>query len=172
VAALGRELPVTFRLEPDGGGLDATNHVLLDGEDVSAAIRTPEMARGASVVSALPPVREALLDLQRRFARRGPVAAEGRDTGTVVFPRARLKVFLEASAEERARRRHRELQAMGHPVPLDEVLADQNARDAADRGRAVAPLQPAADAVVLDTTELPLEEVVRRVVALARKRGF
>ena len=140
--------------------------VLLGDEDVSAEIRTPPLAMGASAVSARPVVRAGLLELQRRLAlapeNRGAVL-EGRDIGTVVFPDADAKFFLTASAEERARRRHAELRARGEQVALEDVLAEQVQRDRDDSERAVAPLRPAADAVQVDTTGVPLEAVVERL---------
>jgi CMP/dCMP kinase len=146
--------------------------VLLQGEDVTDAIRTPEISLGASVVSARPVVRQKLLGLQRqlgRGARRGAVL-EGRDIGTVVFPEADVKFFLTASDEARAVRRHAELQDKGLSIPLEEVLADQRRRDRDDSERAIAPLKPAPDAVVVDTTGMDLGEVVERCYRLARDR--
>ncbi|HEY6909565.1 MAG TPA: (d)CMP kinase [Myxococcales bacterium] len=140
------------------------DRVLVQGEDVSEAIRTPEISRGASVVSARPVVRKALLQLQRdlgRAASRGAVL-EGRDIGTVVFPDADVKFFLTASDEARAGRRHAELLERGLSVPIEEVLADQRRRDRDDSERAIAPLRAAADAIRVDTTGLDLEEVVER----------
>jgi len=137
--------------------------VFLDGEDVSAEIRTPPMSLGASAVSARPVVRDGLLELQRRLAaspeNRGAVL-EGRDIGTVVFPDADLKVFLTASEDCRARRRFAELQAKGDASTLEQVLADQRRRDKNDSERAVAPLRPAADSRLLDSSTVPLEQVV------------
>jgi cytidylate kinase len=148
------------------------NRVLLDGEDVSAAIRTPEMSLGASAVSARKVVREGLLQLQRRLALAAPVGAvlEGRDIGTVVFPDADLKFFLLAKPEVRARRRYEELFQKGAENSLDEVLTDQTKRDHDDSSRAIAPLKPAADAVQVDTSELPLSEVVRSLERVIRER--
>lgn len=160
LAALCEGLELAFSLEGE------RNRVLLDGRDVSDAIRTPEISLGASRVSALPEVRAALLDRQRRFAASGSLVAEGRDIGTVVFPSARPKVFLSASPEVRARRRHAELLAAGRAAELEAVLREQIARDAADEGRAAAPLRAAADAVTVDTSELEIEEVVARILAL------
>lgn len=140
------------------------DRVLVGGEDVSEAIRTPEISRGASVVSARPVVRKALLQLQRdlgRAATRGAVL-EGRDIGTVVFPDAEVKFFLTASDEARAGRRHAELLERGLSVPIAEVLADQRRRDRDDSERAIAPLRPAADAIRVETTGLDLEAVVER----------
>jgi cytidylate kinase len=149
--------------------------VLLGDEDVSTEIRTPVMSLGASKVSGRPVVRAALLDLQRRLALapgNAGAVLEGRDIGTVVFPDADVKFFLTASAEERARRRHAELQGKGDPQPFEDVLADQLRRDRDDSQRAVAPLKPAADAVVIDTTGTPLADVVDRIVRdVGARRG-
>jgi cytidylate kinase len=171
-ARLGGILPrLAIRFEPLPGG--AGQRVLLDGEDVSAAIRTPPMSLGASAVSARPVVREGLLALQRRLAtapeNRGAVL-EGRDIGTVVFPDADAKFFLTAAPEVRARRRHAELRARGDPARFEEVLADQVRRDRDDSTREVAPLRPAADATLLDTSALALEEVVGSLVRAVRER--
>jgi cytidylate kinase len=148
------------------------NRVLLNGEDVSAAIRTPEISLGASAVSARKVVREGLLQLQRRLALAAPVGAvlEGRDIGTVVFPDADLKFFLLAKPEVRARRRYEELFQKGTESSLDEVLADQTKRDHDDASRAIAPLKPAEDAVQVDSSELPLSEVVRSLERVIRQR--
>ena len=164
-AGLGALLPaLTIDFEPPPPGREeAGQRVLLDGEDVSVQIRTPPMSLGASAVSARPVVRGALLDLQRRLAtapsHRGAVL-EGRDIGTVVFPDADVKFFLTATAEERARRRHAELAARGAAPSLAEVLADQQRRDRDDSERPVAPLRAAADAILVDTSSLSLEQVV------------
>ena len=151
---------------PPPGAEGAGQRVLLGGEDVSAAIRTPAMSMGASAVSARPVVRAGLLELQRRLAtdegNRGAVL-EGRDIGTVVFPDADAKFFLTASDEVRARRRFLELQAKGDPQPFAAVLADQRRRDRDDSSRDVAPLRAAADAVVVDTGDLTLDGAVERL---------
>ena len=146
--------------------------VLLRGEDVTEAIRTPEISRGASVVSARPVVRQKLLQLQRDLGRAAPRGAvlEGRDIGTVVFPDADVKFFLTASDEARAQRRHAELNEKGLSVPLPEVLSDQRRRDKDDTERAIAPLRAAADAVVVDTTGFDLEQVVERCFREASQR--
>jgi cytidylate kinase len=147
--------------------------VLLGDDDVSVEIRTPPMSLGASKVSARPVVRAGLLDLQRRLAlAEGNAGAvlEGRDIGTVVFPDADAKFFLTASPEERARRRHAELRAKGDGSSFEEVLADQLRRDRDDSERAVAPLRPAADALVVDTSGIPLDEVVDRLVKEVKAR--
>ncbi|RMG15479.1 MAG: (d)CMP kinase [Deltaproteobacteria bacterium] len=154
---LVRDARIHFEME---GGV---NHVYLDGEDVTDAIRTPEISLGASTVSAQPLVRAALLDLQRRLAletdRPGTVL-EGRDIGTVVFPDADHKFFLTAAPEERARRRYQELKMRGQDVRFEDVLAEQTQRDIQDTTRSVAPLKPAADAVVVDSSQMRVDEVV------------
>jgi cytidylate kinase len=148
------------------------DRVLLKGRDVTEALRTPEITRGASVVSARPVVREKLLGLQRELGLEAPRGAvlEGRDIGTVVFPDAQVKFFLTASDEARAQRRHSELAEKGLHVPLEDVLADQRQRDKDDTERTIAPLKPAPDAIVIDTTGLDLAEVVDRSYALATAR--
>ena len=157
------------------GGLEITfrdDRVLLRGEDVTDAIRTPEISRGASVVSARPVVRQELLQLQRDLghaSRRGSVL-EGRDIGTVVFPDADVKFFLTASDEARAQRRHAELVERGLSVPLSEVLADQRRRDRDDSERSIAPLRAASDAILVDTTGLDLDQVVERCFREASER--
>jgi cytidylate kinase len=139
--------------------------VKLSGEDVSDAIRTPDMAQGASTVSAHPEVRSVLLELQRMAGRAGGVVLEGRDIGTVVFPDAEVKFFLTASAEVRAARRHAELVAKGQAITLEETLSDVKRRDAQDEGRAVAPLKRADGALLVDSTDLSFEETVAKMLA-------
>jgi CMP/dCMP kinase len=142
----------------------------LSGEDVSDAIRTPDIGMGASTVSAHPRVRAALLDMQRLAGRGGGVVLEGRDIGTVVFPDAEVKVFLTALPEIRARRRYDELVAKGDTrMNFDETLADVKKRDAQDEGRAVAPLKQADGATLLDTSEMTLDAAVEEVCTLARE---
>ncbi len=144
------------------------NHVFLDGEDVSEAIRTSENSLAASQVSAQPVVRAALLGLQRKLALSAEKGAilEGRDIGTVVFPDAELKIFLFADPRVRAERRFEELYQKGTEKPVDQVLADQNKRDKEDSERDIAPLKPADDAVKIDSTHLHLSEVVQRIETL------
>ncbi|MEA2746870.1 MAG: CMP/dCMP kinase [Myxococcales bacterium] len=137
-------------------------------EDISDAIRTPDMAQGASLVSAHSQVRDVLLELQRLAGAGGGVVLEGRDIGTVVFPDAEVKFFLTASAEVRATRRHAELVAKGQAVTLEETLADVKRRDAQDEGRAVAPLKKADGAVLVDSTTLTFEETVARMLEHVR----
>lgn len=143
--------------------------VKLAGEDISEAIRTPEIAQGASTVSADPGVRAALLDLQRQAGQGGGVVLEGRDIGTVVFPDAEVKFFLTASPETRARRRHLELVAKGQTVTFDETLAEVKERDARDEGREVAPLRQAEGAVLVDSTSLSIDETVATMLAKVRE---
>jgi CMP/dCMP kinase len=154
LADLARALDIRFDFVGD------TNHVFLSGEDVSTAIRTPEISQGASQVSAHPPVRAALLDLQRRLGQGGGVVVEGRDTGTVVFPHAQAKFFLVATADERARRRVAELAGRGTVVDHAETLREIGERDARDAGRDVAPMKPAPDAVLIDSSTMTIDEVV------------
>lgn len=148
------------------------NHVFLDGEDVSEAIRTSEISLAASQVSGQPVVRSALLGLQRRLALAAEHGAilEGRDIGTVVFPDADIKVYLFADPSIRATRRYEELFQRGLEKPVGQVLADQNKRDKEDSERELAPLKPAHDAVKIDSTHLPLSEVVHQIELLVSSR--
>jgi CMP/dCMP kinase len=142
---------------------------ILDGRDVSSEIRGPLVTGAVSIVSAHPEVREILVARQRAWvARHGGGVVEGRDIGTVVFPDATVKVFLVASDDERARRRHRDEMAAARAVAVEDVKAALDRRDAIDRGRAVSPLRPADDAIVIDTTNLDVDSVVTEVVARAR----
>ena len=153
-------------------GADAAGEerILLEGEEVTAAIRTEAAGAEASRVAAMPPVRAALLQRQRDFARPPGLVADGRDMGTVVFPDAPLKIFLTASPEERARRRHNQLKEKGLTVNIDDLSQEIRERDLRDSSRPVAPLRPAADAILLDSTGLSIEQVVDRVLELARSR--
>ncbi|MBS2021962.1 MAG: (d)CMP kinase [Deltaproteobacteria bacterium] len=164
-------LGISFIAPPEDAPAEA-QRVLLKGQDVTEAIRTPEISRGASVVSARPIVRAALLELQRQLGREAKKGAvlEGRDIGTVVFPDAPVKLFLTASDEARAARRFQELSQKGLAVTEAEVLADQRKRDASDRGRDIAPLKAADDALLVDTTGLDLDQVIDRCVDLAKSR--
>ncbi|MFO1324252.1 MAG: (d)CMP kinase [Burkholderiales bacterium] len=143
----------------------------LDGEDATAAIRAEGVSAGASRVAVHPAVRQALIGRQRAFRQPPGLVADGRDMGTVVFPDATLKVFVTATAEERARRRHKQLIAKGNSITMASLLRDIRERDARDAGRAAAPLVPADDAVLLDTTDLTIEDAVARVLALYRAAG-
>jgi len=140
--------------------------VLVDGQDVTWDIRRPEVDHGVSPVSAYAGVRAALTEEQRRMGSQGRIVMVGRDIGTVVLPRADLKIYLDATLEERAARRYREILARGEPAVLAEVLAAVRRRDEIDSSRSLAPLQPADDAVVVDTTFLSVEEVLERVMAM------
>jgi CMP/dCMP kinase len=158
LGALVDGLALSFERDESGA-----SRLHIDGADRSGEIRTPQISNGASRVSRHPEVRAALLGLQRRLGEQGKVVLEGRDIGTVVFPDAEVKVFLTASDEARAKRRHAELQSSGHAVELAEVLADLRERDKRDSERDVAPLRAAEDAVVLDTSDIDLGEVVERL---------
>lgn len=139
---------------------DGDTRVILDGEDISLAIRTAEMGLIASQVSAQPVVRQKLTEMQRRMGEKGRVVVEGRDTGTVVFPSARHKFFLDAEPEERARRRCQQLREKGLAADENDVLAQIIKRDQDDSGRSLAPLRPADDAIIIDTSSLGINDVV------------
>ncbi len=166
VVALCPRIELGFVSQEDG-----TPRLLLDGEDRGDDIRTPEMSSGASQVSAYPGVRRALLGIQRELGKDGGVVLEGRDIGTVVFPDAEVKLFLTASAEERARRRIKDLAERGIEADHDALLAQIRARDEADSTRAIAPLRPAEDAVILDSTSLDMEAVIQHVLELVKSSG-
>jgi cytidylate kinase len=153
--ALGEEAPLAAAAEALASAFDG-DRILLAGVDVTTAIRAPAVSAAASQVAVHPGVRRALLARQRAFRRLPGLVADGRDMGTVVFPDARLKVYVTASAEERARRRYKQLIEKGNPVTLPSLLRDIQERDARDGGRAAAPLRPAADAVILDTTGMSI----------------
>ncbi|HEY1946948.1 MAG TPA: (d)CMP kinase [Bryobacteraceae bacterium] len=144
--------------------------VLLNDEDVTEAIREPEIAAAASQVSAVPAVRRALLSVQRAMAEKNSVVMEGRDIGSVVFPHAQVKIFLDADPQERARRRALELQNAGSPVNAESVAGEMQQRDQRDRTRSEAPLVQAPDAELVDTTGLSLEEVEEVILRLIRSR--
>ena len=145
--------------------------MLVNGHDATDELRTETAGAAASAIAAIPEVRAALKDRQRAYRRPPGLVADGRDMGTVIFPDATVKVFLTASAEERARRRHNQLKEKGVSVTFDDLLREILARDARDAQRAVAPLKPAEDAVSIDTTGLTIEEVVERVLALVPARA-
>ncbi|MCP5144682.1 MAG: (d)CMP kinase [Gammaproteobacteria bacterium] len=166
VTAIAVALPVTFVPQRN----NSSPVVLLSGEDVTDAIRTEAAGSAASEVAALGPVRAALLARQRDFRQAPGLIADGRDMGTVVFPDAQLKVFLTASPEVRAQRRHKQLMEKGISVNLPRLLEDIARRDARDAERSVSPLKPAVDAVVLDTTSLNKDAVHERVCAMMRER--
>jgi cytidylate kinase len=144
--------------------------VLLDGEEVSDSIRTPQVSQMASKVSALSIVRKRMLELQRALGRRGNVVAEGRDIGTVIFPEAQVKIYLDASAQERARRRFEELRAAGRTVSFEETLREMEERDKRDTERDLAPLRRADDAVAIDSSALDSETVAQRAIETIRNK--
>ena len=145
-------------------------HVFLNGEDVSEEIRTPDASMAASDVSAVPAVRQFLFDLQRDIAKQNNCIMDGRDIGTVVLPDAQVKIFLTASPEARAQRRYKELQEKGASDTYEAVLADLKQRDYNDSHRVVAPLKPAEDSVLVDTTALNLEKSVEKVISVIRNK--
>ena len=153
-------------------GEDNDVQVLLEGEEVTQLIRTEEAGEDASRVAAIGPVREALLERQRAFRDMPGLIADGRDMGTVVFPAAELKIYLDASAQERAQRRYNQLINKGLGASLETILVDIQARDDRDMNRAVAPLKPAADAVILDSTQMSIDEVLSVVLDQARHKGL
>ncbi len=165
VSAVLPELDIRIRYNEEG-----QQRMILNGEDVSEAIRMPEISLCASEVSALPSCRAYLLDMQRRFAREYNVILDGRDIGTVVLPNADLKIYLTASSEARAQRRFLELQQKGVEANFEEVLRDIILRDEQDMNRAIAPLRQAEDAVLVDTSELNLQESLEALCALVDER--
>lgn len=167
VTEIARHLQVSFRTSPSGEIL-----VSYKGRDVSREIRTEEGGRGASTVAAIPAVRDALLARQREFCQAPGLVADGRDMGTVVFPSAPLKIFLTASALERAERRYKQLIAKGENVSLPRLLQDIEERDERDSSRDVAPLVPAEDAIVIDSTATSIEDVFAQVMQKVKERGL
>mgnify|MGYP004513415273 CR=1 FL=1 len=149
---------------------DGVQHMILNGQDVTGEIRTPEMSKYASGVSAQKCVRDYLLDMQRKFARTHNVVMDGRDIGTVVLPKAQVKIFLTASPEERARRRYEELTAKGEKTTYEKVLQDMKARDKQDSERDIAPLKAAPDAVKLDTSGYEIERSVAAILDIVRRK--
>jgi len=161
---LAPDLPLSF--EADQDGIEA----VLAGRRIGRLLRSEEVSVRASKVAAIPALRAALLELQRGARRLPGLVADGRDMGTVVFPDAALKIFLDASVEERANRRYKQLKEKGESVRLSRLFRDMQERDRRDRERAVAPTVPATDAVIVDSTHLSLEQVIERIAALARQR--
>ncbi|WP_374980273.1 (d)CMP kinase [Pseudomonas solani] len=164
---LAAHLDVQF-LSNAGG----VQRIILEGEDVSDVIRTETVGAGASQVAALPAVRDALLQRQRAFQEAPGLVADGRDMGTVVFPDAPLKIFLTATAEERARRRYLQLKGKGMEVEMASLLTEIIERDERDTQRSVAPLKPATDALILDSTHLSIDEVLERILAAFADLGL
>jgi CMP/dCMP kinase len=165
LTSLARETRIDLRAD------DGTQQVFLDGEDVTAAIRTPEVAQAASKIAVVPELRKVLVSEQRRAAGRGGVVMEGRDIGSVVFPDAQLKIFLTASPEIRAERRWREHQQKGDNIDIARTLEEVRERDRRDRERSASPLIRAEDAVLVDSTAMEPNEVARLVVLLAKERA-
>ena len=165
LAQLAAELPVNFDYDGEQVRVNLTGH-----GDISEHLRTENCGNAASKVAAMPEVRQALLERQRDFRQLPGLVADGRDMGTVVFPDAELKIFLTASPEERAKRRYKQLKAKGIGVTLQRLSADISERDARDQGRAASPLKPAADAIVIDSTNFDVSEVCQQVVLLVRER--
>ena len=155
---------ISFRAPKDSG----ETRVIVNGMDATDELRTETCGAAASAVAAIPGVRAALFDKQRGFRKAPGLVADGRDMGTVIFPDAQYKVFLTASDEERAKRRYKQLKEKGLDVTLSTLLREIQARDARDASRAVAPLRPAADAIVIDSTGMPIETVVAAVLKLVR----
>lgn len=164
VVAVARSLDIQFI--PHEGD----HRVMVNGADVTEGIRQPEVSEAASVVSAYSGVREAMVAVQRRLGAGGGVVMEGRDIGTVVFPDAEVKVFLDASPEERARRRYNELRARGVEVAFEELRKVEQERDERDRTRTHSPLRRASDALVIDTTARSVDETVQQIIAMVHRR--
>ncbi len=166
LATMALQLDVIFQTRED-----ALADVILEGQNVTDFIRTEECGNHASQISALEAVRSALLARQRAFRMAPGLVTDGRDMGTVVFPDACVKFYLDASAEARAARRHRQLKAKGINVTLAQVLTDIETRDLRDKTRAIAPLKPASDAIIIDTTDLSVADVFAKVLEITRLKG-
>ncbi|MBY6062984.1 (d)CMP kinase [Pseudidiomarina sediminum] len=166
LVALAGNLDVKFEVENER----ELTHIILEGEDVTLAIRTEEVGGMASKIAALPRVREALLRRQRAFRELPGLIADGRDMGTVVFPNAAAKVFLTASAEERAERRYKQLLEKGFTAKIDQLIAEIRERDERDANRAVAPMRAADDALYVDSTTLSIDEVVDTILRFAHEK--
>ena len=157
-------------IEIDIKFIDGAQHMFLNGEDVSNEIRTPEASMMASAVSAKPPVRAFLLDMQRKLARENNVLMDGRDIGTVVLPNATLKFFVTASVEERANRRYKELKEKGMDVKYEDIYKDIETRDYNDSHREIAPLKPAEDSIMFDTTGNTLQQSIDKLINMIKER--
>lgn len=166
LAGLGKDMEIEFIVTEEGSG------VMLDGEDVTLSLRLPGVSEEASRLSRFPEVREVLVEKQRELGRQAKVVMEGRDIGTVVLPEADLKVFLDAEPEERARRRYLQWQEKGIEVEQERLTREILSRDQRDKTRKVAPLVPAGDAAVIDTTRLAPGQVLDRILALLSERGL
>ena len=165
LAELARNLNIEFL------PVDGEVNIMLDDMNVSSLIRTQEVAEAASKIAVFPQVRAALLQLQQDFAKNEGLIADGRDMGTVVFPNAQVKLFLDASAEERAKRRYKQLQNKGINGNFAQILAEIQERDFRDRNREVAPLKPADDALLLDSTTLSIDEVIAQALAYIQQKA-
>ena len=165
ISGLSKTMLIDFKPEAK------INRVFVDGTEVTDAIRTPEVTAIVSRVAAIGAVREAMVDQQRRMGEAGGVLMDGRDIGTVVFPKAQLKIFLTASVKERARRRYAEMVAKGQQVDLQQLQADIAERDKQDSERAISPLRQAEDALLLDTSDMGISEVTDRILQLVQERA-
>lgn len=163
-------IPLAAHLDVQFVATENSSKIILEGEEVTQSIRNEEVGGVASQVAALPRVREALLRRQRAFRQAPGLIADGRDMGTIVFPDAELKVFLTASAEERAERRFKELKEKGHDVKIGDLLSDIKARDDRDTNRSIAPMVPAEDAILIDSTEMSAQQVYEQLVTEVQKR--
>ncbi|MAK72426.1 cytidylate kinase [Idiomarina aquatica] len=166
LVTLAAHLDVKFEAQED----DGLTHIILEGEDVTMTIRTEKVGNMASKVAALPRVREALLRRQRGFKDLPGLVADGRDMGTVVFPEADAKIFLTASAQERAQRRYKQLLEKGFDANIDQLITEIQERDERDTSRSVAPLKPADDALYIDSTELSIDQVVEDILTFAHSK--
>ena len=162
---------VDVRLDSPQPGSPERCSIWVDGEDLTLMLRRPEVEAAVSLVSRAPALRRAMVTIQRRLARRGALVMAGRDIGTVVLPQAELKIYLDASMEERVRRRQTEMHALGRTISVAEVRRNILHRDSIDSSRKTAPLRPAADATIVDTDDMSEEQVVERVMALAEAKA-
>lgn len=163
-------IPLAAHLDVQFLSCDSGSKIILEGEEVTHSIRNEEVGGFASKVAALPRVREALLRRQRAFRQSPGLIADGRDMGTVVFPDAKVKVFLTASAEERANRRYQELKGKGHDVKIGDLLTDIKARDDRDMNRSVAPMVPAEDSIQIDSTDISAQEVFQQLIGVVEEK--
>jgi cytidylate kinase len=171
-AALGRlALSISITVTLNGTGTDRETNVAVNGRDVTSALRRSDVEEAVSLVSRVPVVRDALVSQQRKIAEKKAIVMAGRDIGTVVLPHADRKLYLDASVNERAGRRHREFESLGRDLTHDEVLGDLRRRDQIDTERDVSPLRPADDAVIINTDGLTLEQVMARVIAIVESRS-
>lgn len=175
IANYAAHLDVEFKLvsadsDKSDGGVAQELQIILEGKQIGAELRTEETGKLASIVAAMPKVREALFQRQRDFHQNPGLVADGRDMGTAIFPDAKAKIFLTASAEERAQRRYKQLKSKGIDGNLAALLRDINERDERDSSRSASPLKPADDAIQIDTSDLSIEQVVEQVLAICEKQ--